>query len=274
MNESIRQYLLRPHYSNCTMYSLDGIEMCRLSERRANWYLSRNLANVISKDPFKIQINFVPSGTDCLSDPYYLEEKFNRCVCCGTTEQLTRHHCVPFCFRKHFPMEYKENTNHDVLLVCTDCHDSYERIAQPIKKAMLNAAGVKMGKGSRIGAYRMAQRAAATLCNHAGKIPEDKEKMLREQIEAFFGKPVSDETILKLYLNKTVDDYPIARDFDPWKMVVDNLPDLPLFIRLWRKHFLDIMQPIYMPNNWCIEGRYKKPQSNVYGENITSCMKP
>ena len=98
-------------YGNCQILHPDGSLMCYCAMRKINWYLKRNLATQISNNPVVIKLNFQPKGKGNADNPFYLQERRNICVVCGTQENLTKHHCVPYCFRKHFPNEYKSHTS-------------------------------------------------------------------------------------------------------------------------------------------------------------------
>ena len=67
------------------------------------------------------------------NDSYYQQRLENRCVCCGTTEFLTRHHVIPYMFRKHLHGKFKDNSHHDVLPICYECHRKYELEADVFK---------------------------------------------------------------------------------------------------------------------------------------------
>lgn len=67
------------------------------------------------------------------NDAYYQQKLENRCVCCGTTEYLTRHHVIPYMYRKHLHGKFKDNNHHDVLPICYECHRKYELEADVFK---------------------------------------------------------------------------------------------------------------------------------------------
>ena len=254
-----RRHLEREHYSNCTMLGPHGQTMCRIALKRARWYLKRELAQVVQDEPLVIQLKFEPNGHGCAGDPFYLTERKNLCVVCGKTEGLTRHHCVPFCFRKHFPPDYKENTSHDILLVCSTCHEDYEKVAQPIKDALLRQAGVQFGAGSEIETLRQARRAAFAIYHYGKSLPAEREAQLRQQVGDAYGFPVTDDVVLQACVE---DEEGVGLNGtelpDPWKVVVERIEDLPAFIRSWRSHFVSVMRPMHLPEHWSVEGRYQK----------------
>lgn len=73
------------------------------------------------------------SSVKQFNDAYYQQKLENRCVCCGTTEYLTRHHVIPYMYRKHLHGKFKDNNHHDVLPICYECHRKYELEADVFK---------------------------------------------------------------------------------------------------------------------------------------------
>lgn len=70
-----------PLYSNCVMLDPEGEFLCTADNRKARWYLTRNLAKVVKEQPFTIQLNFVPAGKGNAGSAFYMEEKQNICAC-------------------------------------------------------------------------------------------------------------------------------------------------------------------------------------------------
>ena len=105
----------RKIYGNYQVLSPDGHLMFRCDEKKANWYIKRNLAEIISNDPLIVKLKFQPKGLGNHNKKYGLSVIENICVVCGSDEFLTRHHVVPTCYRKFFPLEKKSHNFHDVL---------------------------------------------------------------------------------------------------------------------------------------------------------------
>lgn len=241
--------LQTPAYSNCLMLSPEGIAMCRTGKRRAEWYVDRGLARLVSRNPYTIQLLFQPQGLGKHNDPFYLEEKHNVCVVCGRTEELTKHHCVPRCFRRYFPEELKDNASHDVLLLCRYCHDSYEIHAHQLKMQYINwDEGFDDDKRARLRAYKSAR----TLLSHGNRIPVEKAVELMLRVEEFLGYGRSrDEDLERL-----VRDGPPEPDHKKlWEEAAKRIPDYEDFIEQWRLHFVKTMKPKYMPKHWKVVGR-------------------
>jgi hypothetical protein len=74
--------------------------MCRVrfyqryltKRKKLNWYLDRNLAEKL--DDCSIRLIFQPNGVGHVNpdEEYYLEDRDNICVVCGTSSDLTLHH--------------------------------------------------------------------------------------------------------------------------------------------------------------------------------------
>ena len=123
-------------YGNYSVVSPEGILMFKCNLKKVNWYLSRGLATIIQDDPTCIKLNFTPNGLGNHNRSYGLNKMENKCVNCGSTDKLTRHHIVPFCYRKFFPMEIKSHNFHDILPMCVNCHYNYERKADKLKELL------------------------------------------------------------------------------------------------------------------------------------------
>jgi len=155
------------------MFSPDGIEMCRLSAEKAQWYLSKNLAQPMD-EPKCIKLNFKPNGlgfTRC--QDFYFQNRKNKCVVCGSEKDLSRHHIVPKYCRRAISNGYL--IPHDVLMV-------YQ------------------------GYY---PRVASTLLRYGDVIPEHKKQYLIGRIQQHLGKVPTKEDLVELsevpYYRPTID---------------------------------------------------------------------
>ncbi|NIQ13420.1 MAG: hypothetical protein GTO02_03115, partial [Candidatus Dadabacteria bacterium] len=172
-----------PQYGNCEVLGPDGNLMFRCCQKKALWYLERNLGNQISKEPFTIQLTFTPKGKGHVDDPYFLQIMKNLCVVCGSDENLTRHHVVPYCYRKFFPTNLKDHRSYDVMALCIPCHELYEEKATEFKEelAVKHSAPVS-GTGARFDkALSAARGAARAILEHGNKIPPARKDILIER---------------------------------------------------------------------------------------------
>lgn len=238
------QTLRTPAYSNCKMLSPDGVFMCRMGKKRVDWYVERGLAKIVSFDPYTIQLLFKPNGLGNHEDAYYLAEKENICVVCGCEGDLTKHHALPRCFRRHFPSYLKRYDSHDVLLVCRLCHEQYEIHATELKKKLVGCPNVTSMQEEDV-AHIRAIKAAKTLIRYEDKIPCDSALRLMLRIEEYAGD-FNDEIVKELAGSR----FGGYHSSDVWKDAVSEIVDYNEFTKMWRKHFVDVMNPLFLPTYW------------------------
>jgi hypothetical protein len=249
-------------YGNCQVLSPEGDVMFHCNEDKINWYMERNLAEKIKDDPLTIQLKFKPNGPGHIGDEYYLTEKINKCVCCGTENQLTRHHVIPYCYRRYFPVPVKNHSYHDVLLMCVNCHDDYERHADRLKKELALKYAVPLtGLGwycdrdlARVIMY------AKTLKNQWDKIPEEKrEKMLQPIREHYKKHDIEHKDLCDA---SGLDALVFTDSFaQHGEIIVQKVGDIEEFVKMWRRHFLNNMKPKHLPQYWDVE-------RSIYRENV------
>lgn len=241
------QTLRTPAYSNCKMLSPTGVFMCRMGKKRVDWYVERGLAKVVSDDPYTIQLLFEPNGLGNYKDEYYLAEKDNVCVVCGSNHDLTKHHALPRCFRKHFPDYLKRYDSHDVLLVCRHCHEAYEVHATELKKKLVGCTNITSMHEEDI-AHIRAIKAAKTLVRYGNRIPDESALRLMLRIEEYAGD-FNDEIVEEL-ASERFGGYHSA---DVWREAVEGINDYNEFTKMWREHFVKTMNPQYLPEHWDIK---------------------
>lgn len=112
------------------MQNVAGAPLFRCGERRANFYLTKGYAVRVDAGTLRL---VDPTTERKLAELYgeqlgafFLEVKNDHCVVCGKDHALTRHHVVPKRHKKKLPPDVRSRLS-NVLFVCIDCHDSYER---------------------------------------------------------------------------------------------------------------------------------------------------
>jgi len=81
--------------------------------KKINWYLSKNLAEIIEpkgNEEIAIRLNFVAKGKSHSDTLWGTEDRANQCCVCGTTEHLNLHHVFPYVYRKWCPELIKSHT--------------------------------------------------------------------------------------------------------------------------------------------------------------------
>lgn len=237
-----------PLYDNCIIQAPDGQPLCRTSEIKIQWYVKRNLGNIISTNPITLRLLFEPKGRIAADHLYTIAEKNNVCVVCGIKEELTRHHVIPKCFRKFFPLHMKEHAIHDVLILCINCHNKYEDYAFELKKKISNEFNVPINSKINDNLFKV-KTAASALSRHYDVIPEPRKTELLNKIKEFLQvDEVTKEDIKQInqikYFTKV--DKPFGQ------LIVEKLENINDFIFMWRKHFVEVMQPKYLPIFWNI----------------------
>ena len=255
----MKQVAQNPIYDNCRMYSQEKVHLANCSTKRMKWYLKRKLAVSISVNEFVLL--FDPNGAGNAQDvPYMLEKRENRCVVCGAIENLSRHHVVPRCYRTHFPEEYKDRNDFDILCLCIDCHEEYEKKAQMgLHKLLVNTfCNVKLIVNEVKQDKENVRKAARALLRHNETIPEDHRKKLLGTLSDYFGKQVTLENLEELAESEGLLGTKQIRSKNyvgkSPKEVLDGFlkehNNLFEFIVMWRKHFLEKTNPKFLSSNW------------------------
>jgi len=245
--------LKTPLYGNCRVQNPDGVHIFNCGEKKANWYLKRDLASVICLEPFTIQLKFIPNGHGHANDNFYLQKRQNICVSCGINEGLTKHHVVPYCYRKFFPEHLKNHTAYDILPLCSECHENYEIHAQQLKKQLADEYAIQHENAKVLDTeLKNVCLAASALLNHSDSIPPERNAYLTAILIDYFNK----DEITREDLEKAANlEYNTQRaNYKPeGQAVVENISDISLFVQRWRKHFVDSLKPQYMPQHWIVE---------------------
>lgn len=268
---------------NWEVYHPDGTHMFTCGEKKASWYLDRELA--VRTADGKITLTFEPKGNG-----FETNEVFGKsvreaiCVVSGLDEGLQRHHIVPYCYRTYFPEKYKSKNHHDVVLINHERHSEYEQQASLYKDEIAQMFDVRTIQDYNIEyTHRLREigKENAVLLNnihslfktHGRMSYEVKLEKLRKisQATGISFKTVCNYNYIqfyKMYLvlkDKHVKEQQEFKqkyrtEYDHGYHVVkklDNEVKIEEFVKLWRNHFIDTMQPEYMPNGWSVDFRIK-----------------
>lgn len=104
----------KPMYDNIEMYDPDGDLLCTIAEKKANWYVKKELGTW-NKTKTAIHLRFKPKGKS--ENVYNQSQKLNVCVCCGDDKDHMRHYVVPYCYRALLPEKYKTHMPHDIVIM-------------------------------------------------------------------------------------------------------------------------------------------------------------
>lgn len=257
-------------YHNHSVLHPNGSLMFNCSEQRYQWYLRKGLAKVVSDDPPVIQLTFTPKGPGP-QHPFYTSYKKNCCVVCGSEEKLTKHHIVPVCFRRHLPDRLKKFSSHDVLPLCKKCHQTYETIANRKKDDIAEAFGINRHNPKQVVYLGNVEafKFANALAKHGDTIPAERKeymlKVIREEFPNIDPTPEKLKELGSLRRNRRIMDgedyYKRCTKSPLGEAVMAKIDDVDAFMREWRQHFVDTMQPQFLPTGW--EVNYNFPNLRV-----------
>jgi hypothetical protein len=269
---------------NWKVYHPNGRHMFTCGEKKAFWYLERNLAKTINGER-SIKLTFEPKGNGFEDNEIFGRSiRIVQCVVTGISDGLQRHHIVPYCYRTYFPEQYKSKNHHDVVLMNFEIHSEYEQKANVFKDEVAKIYDVK-----RIGELNTEYTAKlrelgkpnAIILNTIHSLFKTYGRLSQEAILEKL-QYLADNTCIpfetlkkynyiqfyKLYLllrKQHIDelyhfkiDY--RKEFDHGYHVVQKLDTedkIEEFVKLWRNHFVDTMQPLFMPTGWSVDFRIK-----------------
>jgi len=236
----------RAIYSNCALYDEKGL-LCRCSYQRAHWYVKKGLASVISEQPYGVLLNFDPGVPVEDREIIYAVHKENICCVCGNSDigQLTRHHIVPFCFRKHFPPNYKSCLSHDVMPVCIDCHTAYHKHATvKIDDMFEHCPEIHVARARKRHLQKTLRICRATSLN---TLPEGRqEELIRKLYSQWSTKLTVEEITDRCLKEKEIIKNDAQIYVEQLKMSLDD------FVRFWRLDFVETMSPGFLPKGWSL----------------------
>ncbi len=242
------QFQSRPVYGNCRVENIDGIHIFNTSPKRCKWYLNRGLAKIIQDEPLIIRLAFKTKRDGRADDEFYLQERVNCCVVCGTYSNLNKHHVVPLMYRRHFPDNMKMYSSHDVLPTCLDCHNVYEMYADEFK----NELAIEAGLQPRIKTHAIDKNlkrvvmACAAIMKHGDSIPPERLMALSKIVEDYIGGAITTKELERI----SGLDYSVKVNEVLGKQVVERTANLDEFVKRWRIHFLEHSKAKYMPMFW------------------------
>jgi hypothetical protein len=268
---------------NWKVYHPSGRHMFTCGEKKAKWYVDRDLAKEIGKK--MIELTFIPKGNGFEDNEEFGRSiREARCVVSGLEEGLQRHHIVPYCYRTYFPEIFKSKNHHDVVLINHELHSQYEQHANDYKDEIARIYGVKtIGElnAEYTAKLRDAGKDNSILLNtiHSlfkcyGRVNEEvkleKLSFIAERTNIPF-KTLCNYNYMqlyKIYLYLQVLHEKQTYDFKAENRILydhgyhvvcklDSEEKIEEFVKLWRNHFIKIMNPKFMPIGWSVDFRIK-----------------
>lgn len=274
-------------YSNCRIYSPQNKLMCINSEKKGRWYVEKTGAEIleINEDGTlkSIRLTFKPRGNGFDEDDVFgLSEQETRCVVTGIDDitQLTKHHIVPYSYRRHMPIEYKSRNHHDVVFMTEDKHDEYERIANSFRDFLHKHYGVltiresqqcnlEMLNSNLLKYMRQIRGFINSIRRNGNRIQIDRLKKMRAEILDYINRIYNVRIValtdywmerISLDIEEKCSQVKGIASIDSHKILVEKLitdGKLDDFVFQWRQHFIDTMQPPYMPKGWEVNRKTK-----------------
>ena len=268
---------------NWEVYHPDGTHMFTCGEKKATWYLDRDLAERM--DDGKIKLTFEPKGNGFEANEIFGKSVREAiCVVTGVDDGLQRHHIVPYCYRTYFPEQYKSKNHHDVVLINHERHSEYEQEATRYKDVIARMFDVKTITESNIeytSKLREIGKPNAILLSTLHSLFKTHDKIIQQvKLEKLMaiseGVGLPFETICnynyiqlyKMYLllkeEHSKEQYDFKQnhrqEYDHGYHIVQKLDTeekMVEFVKLWRRHFIKTTKPKFMPIGWSIDFRIK-----------------
>ena len=242
----MRGYLEEPPYQGYRIFGPDGTLLSLVSQKRFQYFLDRGLAEKIDEKGLRL---FSPPKGKRFS-PYLLREIANQCVRCGKTEKLTKHHVVPYSFRRWFPEEKKRKNHYDILLLCIECHDFYEPSSQEFREKLAQEVGLSSYGKIPIKGNGRVRSVANALLNYRTQMPFSVYRERLNEVYAWLGRNQVTEAELKQLAKIPL--YETQKE-KPEQTIINQL-GVETVTRRWREHFLTILKPLFLPSGWTVEG--------------------
>jgi hypothetical protein len=154
------------------------------------------------------------------------------------------------------PYNIKSNSSFDVVPICFDHHNEYERFADDLKQHLATKYNAPlMGIIEVNDIFISAISAAKAIIGSGDKLPEDRKKILEEKVlvyfETFTDKNFIDENdLIELSKIKSIEAKSITTHSE---IVIKQIEDFQEFVEMWREHFLENLKPQYMPQHWDVK---------------------
>ena len=277
-----------PIYDSCKMLAPDGQQLCYCDYKKMTWYVERNLAEVISKDPPVFRLIFEPNARGCVdenlkSSNFYIESRVNNCVICGETKNYLRFHVVPILYRSCFPENLKSHKSHDVVLLCIECHEKARKVYEKKKEEISKRYGVPINimsdeQNNYLKLTQFIKKCRILLKNKNESLPEKAQIKLKNNLKEMFDFLMKNSEYFKNFVDKNkikcdkIEDiniefleifcnkfnlndknFPEGKRNIHGKLVIEKVKDLKVFIMEWRKFFIDSFQPKFLPKEWSVE---------------------
>lgn len=230
--ERKREALHSNAYDNCKVYHPNGKLMFYCSLKRLNWYLKNDLAEKL--DDTSIKLTFTPKGEG--EPDHLLHPRESKCVVCGTEDNLTKHHVVPYQYRKLFPLEYKDKNSYDVVVMCRDHHNEYETYADELKMMLEE----KYSDGTK--EYNLDLKRAKSIYSLINMEDSNIPKERLDELENLLLDMCFD-------CDWDLNELNTLSPINPCESIIESL-GVEKVILMWKDHFVNTIDTPYLPKTW------------------------
>eukprot|EP01133_Synstelium_polycarpum_P018140 gene18140-21684_t len=244
----------RTLYDNCLMYGPDGVLLCNISKKKVKWYLDRDLATITLENPLTIVLKFQPKGNGHADDQYYLSNKENRCVVCGSEKRILRHSIVPHSYRQYLPVDIKSHSSHDVVILCCECHFAMNRRLHFMKMMIASQYGVPLDNNQT---SVIVDKDLLRDKKKKFTIPDERLQEFKASVLKHFNKEELEESdvvqLMESNPKQRNEDYVSHEQRVMNKVLQDGRDGIKKFIKAWRKNFIDTVQPRFLNEHWSVD---------------------
>jgi len=249
-------------YENVIMQGPDGLVLCSINYKKANWYLQRDLAEWFSEDPENpiLRLKIQPGGKGHAGDEYYMAKKENKCVVCGQAEKNCRFSIVPHSFRKYFPLHLKSHASHDIVLLCQRCLHQVSNHAENFRRKLIFE---ETGLTNPYPSYEVSEdvkdivKIASGIKAHSDRIPANRLAEMKEQLKAYLKHPEDYELTEQDIEDASKLTFKTKLEVStPEETIVKKLTttaDFQKFIERFRANFIETANPKHMPIGWRLD---------------------
>ncbi|XP_067656926.1 exonuclease 3'-5' domain-containing protein 2-like isoform X2 [Haliotis asinina] len=257
----------RPIDFRCQLQTLSGKLIQRCDILRAEWYLKKNLGRKISDDPFIVQLKYELDKTYENEDYDNLygdsEDEVAMCAVCGRTEAFIKKYVIPTEYKRYFHSVLKSaRYSQNILILCPDCYQVSSQHDAILRQQLAHQCNAPLdsGAGSKTVTDHELQKvkaAAKALKFNREKIPQTRVQELEKTVMDFYEVTSLEPEIIEQALEMDVkvvnsSHVPHGKKVVMYYRSQNKLYD---FEKMWRKHFLDTMQPKHMPPLWKVDFR-------------------
>lgn len=237
------------------------------------------------------------SEMEFIDNKFYTVDRDNQCVVCGNKDKYLKYHIVPALYRQHFPNSFKSHRSHDVVLLCLECHEKANKETENLKMEIAKKFDCPLtGKNNPLLTLRNKLLTMAkfglSFWKNKESIPKERKKFLKAELRSYFSELQKEDKIKKFL---EISDTPFNfnkenlikidekffnmckginknhkrlkessnKDFKNLhgKLVVEKLngnEELKDFILMWRKNFVDRLNPKFLPSAWNVYHQFER----------------